>query len=62
MNMNLLKSGPSPDPYLYLTKREGVSKLNKGDLKEEGRKMESQRFKGNYIGKIRLGFQEMGEI
>lgn len=36
--------------------------MNKGDLKEEGRKMESLRFKGNYIGRMRLGFQEMGEI
>lgn len=43
------------------TKGEGISKFNKGDLKEKGKKRESLRFKGNRIGKIRPGLQEMGE-
>lgn len=65
INVNLPKSGPSPDSHLHLRKdkekMKRIRELTKGYLKERGN-MESLRFKGNYITKIRPEFQEMGVI
>lgn len=61
INVNLPKSGPSPDSHLHLRKdkekMKRIRKLIKGDLKERGN-MESL----SYITKIRPEFQEMGVI
>lgn len=64
--MNLPKAGPNPDSYLQKVKEimKRTSRLSKEHQIENSKekKLESLRFKGEYIAKIAPGFQEMREI
>lgn len=63
INVDLPKSGPSPDSHLHLRKKQGKNeenqKIEQRRSERKGENMESLRFKGNYITKIRPEFQEM---